>query len=80
MLAPAFEHFGLTLTDGATLEDVALAATSAIEGCWLNAALTDRDPIGREYPIAQSLATTLGLIVRGAVGPPIDTPGPPDVR
>ena len=82
MLAPAFEHFGVTLIDGTALEDVALAATSAIEGCWLNAALTDRDPIGRESPIAQSLATTLGLIVRGAVRPPTDPPTtrPPAVR
>ena len=69
VLAPALEHFGFTLIDGTTLEDVALAATSAIEGCWLNAALTDRDPIGRGYPIARSLAATLRLIVRGAVRP-----------
>ena len=76
MLAPAFEHFGLTLVDGTTLEDVALAATSAIEGSWLNAALTDRDPIGRESTIAHSLATTLRLIVRGAARPLTDTTGP----
>jgi hypothetical protein len=76
MLAPAFEHFGWTLVDGTTIEDVALAATSAIEGCWLNAALTDRDPIGRDFAIAQSLARTLGLIVRGAVRPLTDTSAP----
>lgn len=74
VLAPAFEHFGLTLVDDTSLDDVALAVASAIEGCWLNAALTDRDPIGRDASIAHSLFTTLRMIVRGAVRDLVDDP------
>jgi len=38
----------------------------ASEGCRLNAALTDRDPIGRDDMIGRSLSTRLRLFVRGA--------------
>ena len=44
-----------------------VAASSAIEGFWLNAALTTRDPIGRDGTIADSLAASLRLLVRGAL-------------
>ena len=66
VLAPAFERFGLELTTGTSLTDVALAATTAIEGSWLNASLTADDPAGRAGKIGRSLGTTLRLIVRGA--------------
>lgn len=65
VLEPAFEHFGVVLSD-TSIEDLATAVTSAIEGCWLNAALTPDDPVGRGGTIASSLATTLRLLVRGA--------------
>lgn len=69
LLAPALERFDLDLANGTTLTDVALAATTAIEGSWLNAALTAGDPAGRNKTITQSLTTTLRLIVRGATTP-----------
>lgn len=66
VLAPAFRRFGLALVDDISLDDVAVSVVSAIEGHWLNACLTDRDPIGRRAPITRSLATTLRTIIRGA--------------
>ncbi len=64
VLQPAFEHFGVELT--ADIQDLAVAASSAIEGFWLNASLTAGDPIGRDGTIAASLAASLRLLVRGA--------------
>jgi hypothetical protein len=65
VLEPAFEQFGVVLHD-ASIEELATAVTSAIEGCWLNAALTPDDPVERGGTIASSLATSLRLILRGA--------------
>lgn len=67
VLAPAFQHFAVTLRNDTTLDDIGVAAATAIEGTWLNACLTDRDPIGRESTLVASLATTLRAIVRGSV-------------
>ena len=69
VLAPALEHFGLRVVAPATLDDLAVAAASAVEGFWLNASLTDRDPIGRDATVVSALATTLRLLVRGATTP-----------
>lgn len=67
VLSPCLEHFGLELAQGVTLADLAVAVASAIEGCWLNAALTTDDPIGRPHGTsATSLASSLRLLVRGA--------------
>lgn len=66
LLEPALEHFGVTIDPPATLADLAVAATSAIEGFWLNSSLTTDDPIGRQGPFVGALATTLRLLVRGA--------------
>lgn len=66
VLEPAFDHFGVVLQD-VGIEDLALAATTLIEGSWLNAALTSTDPIGRDGTIASSLAASLRLLVRGAI-------------
>lgn len=66
VLAPAFRHFGLTLATDVTVDDLAVAAAGAIEGAWLNAALTAGDPLGRPDTNVAALATTLRLLVRGA--------------
>lgn len=73
VLAPALRRFELVVADGLALADVALTVVSGIEGHWLNACLTDRDPLGRRAPIARSLATTLRIIVRGATRPAGDS-------
>ena len=41
----ALEHFGLTLREGTTLNDLACAIASLIEGVWLNQCLTDAPPV-----------------------------------
>jgi len=66
VLEPAFGHFGLDLRPGTTLDDVAVAVASSIEGVWLSASLSEHDPLGRSQTVRETLATTLLLIVRGA--------------
>jgi hypothetical protein len=66
VLGPALGHFGLTLVEPTTLSDLAAAVSSTIEGTWLSSCLSAADPIGREQPIATTLATSLRLLVRGA--------------
>lgn len=65
VLTPALEHFGVGVDDD-TMDDLAVAASSMIEGCWLNAALSPHDPAGRGGTIATTLASSLRLLVRGA--------------
>ena len=43
-LGHALEHFGLALREGTTLNDLAGAVASLIEGVWLNQCLTTRHP------------------------------------
>jgi hypothetical protein len=66
VLGPALARFELTLVDGFAIEDLAIAASSTIEGHWLNSALTTGDPIERTGSITMALATSLRLVIRGA--------------
>lgn len=66
VLAPALSHFGLLVAEPVTIDDLSVAVSSAIEGCWLNSALTADDPLNRPTPISTTLATTLRLLIRGA--------------
>jgi hypothetical protein len=66
ILAPALRHFGRTLIPPTTVHDLAVAACSVVEGFWLNACLSSKDPLGRSGSICNSLATTLRLLIRGA--------------
>jgi hypothetical protein len=65
--AGAVEHFGLELRDGATLNDLACATASLVEGVWLNQCLTDRHPTDPGEPIAAALRRGGRLIWRGAI-------------
>jgi hypothetical protein len=65
VLEPALTHFGIAL-DSAALQELAVAASSAIEGYWLTSALTNRHPMADDASISSSLAATLRLLVRGA--------------
>jgi hypothetical protein len=66
VLAGALDHFGLALRDGVTVEDLATACASLIEGVWLNQCLTRRHPTDAAEPIATALRRSGRLIWRGA--------------
>lgn len=66
VLGPALARFGLTLAFPTTLEDLAVAVSSTVEGMWLNACLSADDPIGRSVTIDATLANALRLLIRGA--------------
>jgi hypothetical protein len=66
ILEPALTRFSLSLTESTTIEDLAVATSSLVEGFWLNAALTPGDPIGRPGPISAALASGLLMLIHGA--------------
>ena len=69
VVGPALSRFELALAPNVTLLDVAVACCSLIEGFWLNACLTGRDPAGRDQSIAAALTSSLCLVLRGATAP-----------
>ena len=68
-LGHALEHFGLALREGTTLNDLAGAVASMIEGVWLNQCLTSRHPSDPSEPIATMLRRSGRLLWRGATVP-----------
>ena len=48
----ALDHFGVTLREGTTANDVACALASVVEGVWLNQCLTTHHPCDPAEPIA----------------------------
>ena len=66
VFAGVIEHFGLTLREDATLNDLACAAAGLIEGAWLNQCLTARHPTAPSEPIAALLRRSGRLLWRGA--------------
>ena len=69
VLAEALDHFGLTLRTGTTINDLACALASMIEGVWLNQCLTARHPSDPSEPIATVLRRSGRLLWRGATEP-----------
>ena len=69
VLGAAIDHFGLALRDGTTLNDLAGASASLIEGAWLNQCLTTRHPSEPEEPIAAFLRRSGRLLWAGATEP-----------
>jgi hypothetical protein len=65
VLEPALAHFGLRL-DATTLQDLAVAVSSSIEGYWLTSSLTAEHPLDPDATLQSSLTATLRLLVRGA--------------
>ena len=65
-LGHALEHFGLALREGTTLNDLAGAIASMIEGVWLNQCLTKRHPSDPSEPIATMLRRSGRLLWLGA--------------
>ena len=70
VLGAAIDHFGLALRDGTTLNDLAGASASLIEGAWLNQCLTTRHPSDPEEPIATFLRRSGRQLWQGATQPP----------
>ena len=52
VLRGALDHFGMTVREGTTVNDLTCAVASMIEGVWLNQCLTTRHPCDPSEPIA----------------------------
>lgn len=64
--AGALERFGVTLRDGTTVNDLACASASLVEGVWLNQCLTNRHPFDSGEPIGTVLRRGGRMLWRGA--------------
>jgi hypothetical protein len=64
--AGALDAFGVGLREGTTLNDLACAAASLVEGVWLNQCLTNRHPFDAREPIGEVLRRGGRLLWRGA--------------
>ncbi len=65
----ALGHFGMKLREGVTLNDLACATGSLIEGAWLNQCLSTRHPSDSSQPISAVLRRSGRLLWQGAVEP-----------
>jgi hypothetical protein len=70
----ALDHFGLRVRPGTTLNDLACAIASLIEGVWLNQCLGKQHPCDPSEPIATLLRRSGRLLWLGAVVPRGDGP------
>ena len=66
VLGEALHRFGSSLRDGVTINDLASAFASLIEGVWLNQCMTTRHPSNPSEPIATSLRRSGRLLWAGA--------------
>jgi hypothetical protein len=62
----ALDHFGLAMRNGYSVNDLACAVASMIEGAWLNQCLTKRHPFERSEPIAAVLRRGGRMLWQGA--------------
>jgi hypothetical protein len=69
VLEDALDHFDMALREGTTVNDLASACTSLIEGVWLNQCLTSRHPSDPSEPIATVLRRGGRLLWLGATQP-----------
>ncbi len=66
VLESALDRFGASLREGVTVNDLACAFASLIEGVWLNQCMTTRHPSDPSEPIATSLRRSGRLLWAGA--------------
>jgi len=66
-ITSALEHFGLAMREGTSVNDLACAVASLIEGAWLNQCLTKRHPCDRAEPVATLLRRGGLMLWRGAI-------------
>jgi hypothetical protein len=69
VLAGAMEHFGLEPAEGTTVNDLACAVASLVEGVWLNQCLTTEHPTDPQQPGGTVLRRGGRLLWRGATRP-----------
>jgi hypothetical protein len=69
VLEQALDRFGLTIREGATVNDLACTVASMIEGVWLNQCLTSRHPCDPSEPIATALRRAGRMLWLGATEP-----------
>ena len=69
VLGEALRRFGISLREGVTVNDLACAFASLIEGVWLNQCMTTRHPSNPSEPIASSLRRSGRLLWSGATEP-----------
>ena len=69
VLQAALEHFELTVRAGTSINDLACAIASLIEGVWLNQCLTKHHPFDKAEPIATALRRGGRMLWRGATMP-----------
>ena len=69
IIGPALAHFGRHLADGTSLDDLAGAVASLVEGVWLNACLAATDPLDGKGTVEERLARSMVLLFRGATVP-----------
>jgi hypothetical protein len=69
LFAQALDCFGMRLRAGVTLNDLASATGSLIEGGWLNQCLSTRHPSDPSQPISTVLRRSGQLLWRGATEP-----------
>lgn len=69
VLERALDRFDLTVREGTTVADLAVALATMIEGVWLNQCLTRRHPADRSEPIATALRRSGRLLWLGATEP-----------
>ena len=65
VLREGLDHFGLALREDTTVNDLAHALASLVEGVWLNQCLTTRHPSDPSEPIATALRRAGRLLWRG---------------
>ncbi len=83
-IVPALERFSLEVRPPWDVLDVATAIASAIEGVWLNQALTGEHPTRQHTPAVDAMRNALRMVWDGATRPsagsPDDVAGEPNER
>ena len=69
VLDKALDHFGMTIREGTTVNDLACAVASLTEGAWLNQCLSSRHPSDPSEPVATVLRRSGRLLWLGATVP-----------
>ena len=69
LLGQALDHFQLAMRPGMTVNDLACALASLIEGVWLNQCLTTHHPSDPSEPIATVLRRAGRMLWLGATEP-----------
>ena len=68
LLSPMLDHFDRRLQPGVTIEDLATAIASQVEGAWLNTCLSD-DPLDDGVSNETRLCAAFAMLINGALEP-----------